>query len=194
MNSLNNEGLIIAHVCAHVFVYICCDPKMSLIRSSLRKYAAAAVNRLRKSMRRNTRRQDTILRYIHFQPFIASMVSLPEGPFELLFGRSGTGHINGQQELFEVNVSILVGIEGSENVIAELLGVSTREKHLVHVDELDGGESAVGTVLFEPLVPLLDGVFVVTRVSLEELQVLLGQTLLGLDTTHAVSLTKALPF
>ena len=115
------------------------------------------------------------------------MVSLPEGPFELLFGRSGTGHINGQQELFEVNVSILVGIEGSENVIAELLCVATREKHLVHVDELDRGESAVGTVLFEPLVPLLDGVFVVTRVSLEELQVLLGQTLLGLDTTHAVS-------
>ena len=71
-----------------------------------------------------------------------------------------------------------------EHVVAELLGVARGEEHLVHVDELDRGESAIRAVLFEPLVPLLDGVFVVTCVSLEELQVLLGQTLLGLDTTH----------
>ena len=120
------------------------------------------------------------------------MNGLPEGPLELLFSRSSTGHINGQQELFEVNVSVLVSVEGSENMIAELLGVATREKHLVHVDELDRGKSAVGAVLFEPLVPLLDGILVVTCVSLEELQVLLGQALLGLDTTHAFNSQKAL--
>ena len=137
-------------------------------------------------MRRNTRRQDTIFRYIHFlaQSFIVSMVSLPEGPFELLFGRSGTGHINGQQELFEVNVSILVGIEGSENVIAELLCVATREKHLVHVDELDRGQSTIGAILLEALVPLLDRVLVIASVGAQKVQVFLGQTLFTLDATH----------
>lgn len=65
-------------------------------------------------------------------------ISLPEGPLELLFGSSRTRDINSQKELFEVDVSVLVGIEGSEYVIAKLLCVSTGEKHLVHVDELDG--------------------------------------------------------
>ena len=114
-----------------------------------------------------------------------ALISLPEGPFELLLSCSSTGHVNGQQELFEVNVTILVSVEGSENMIAELLSIATREKHLVHVDELDRGQSAIGAVLFEPLVPFLDGIFVITRMSLEKLQVLLGQALFGLDTTHA---------
>ena len=112
---------------------------------------------------------------------------LPERPLELLLGGAGGGDVDGEEELLEVDVAVLVRVEGPEDVVAELLGVARGEEHLVHVDELDRGESAIRAVLFEPLVPLLDGVFVVTCVSLEELQVLLGQTLLGLDTTHAVS-------
>merc|ERR1712038_1309432 len=85
----------------------------------------------------------------------------------------------------------LLSVEGAEDVVAELLGVATGEEELVHVDELGRAERAVGTVLAEALVPLLDGGLVVPRVSLEELHVLLAQrVLLACDTTHnALSLT-----
>ena len=49
---------------------------------------------------------------------------LPEGPFELLFCCSCTGHINGKKELFEINVAILVRIKGSEDMIAKLLSIA----------------------------------------------------------------------
>ena len=42
----------------------------------------------------------------------------------------------------------------------------------------------VGAVLLEALVPLLDGVLVVSGVRPEEVKVLLGQALLALDTAH----------
>ena len=69
-------------------------------------------------------------------------------------------------------------------MVAELFGVAGGEEHFVHVHELYRGESAVGTVLLEALVPLLDGVLVVPGVGTKELQVFLRQTLLALDTTH----------
>ena len=77
-----------------------------------------------------------------------------------------------------------------EHVVAELLGVARGEEHLVHVDELDGREAAVGAVLLEPLVPLLYRVLVVARVRLQELQVLLRQALLALDATHLAALEE----
>ena len=45
-------------------------------------------------------------------------------------------------------------------------------------------QPAVGAVLLEALVPLLDGVLVVSGVRPEEVKVLLGQALLALDTAH----------
>jgi len=111
-------------------------------------------------------------------------VFLPESPFELLFGSSGACHIDGQQELLEVDVAVFVGVEGSEHVVAKLLGVTAGEEHLVHVNKLDRGQTTIGTVLLESLVPLLDGVLVVSGVSLQELKIFLGQALLALDTTH----------
>jgi hypothetical protein len=113
---------------------------------------------------------------------------LPESPLELLLGSTGACHIDGQQELLEVDVAVFVRVEGSEHVVAKLLGVSAGEEHLVHVNKLDGGQTTVGTVLLESLVPLLDGVLVVSGVSLQELQIFLGQALLALDTTHGNNL------
>ncbi len=117
---------------------------------------------------------------------------LPECPLELLLRRSCRGDVDGEQELLEVDVPVLVGVEGPEDVVAELLGVAGGEEHLVHVDELDGGEAAVGAVLLEALVPLLDGVLVVTGVGLEELKVLLGKALLALDAAHGECLCVCL--
>ena len=109
---------------------------------------------------------------------------LPESPFELLLGGAGRGHVDGEQELLEVDVSVLVGVERAEHVVAELLRVTAREEQLVHVHELGRGEAAVGAVLLEALVPLLDGVLVVSGVRLEELEVLLAEAGLALDASH----------
>jgi len=118
----------------------------------------------------------------------------PEGPFELLLGRSRAGHVNSQEKLLKVDVPVLVGVEGAEDMIAELLGIARWEEHLVHVHELDWRQPAVGAVLFEALVPFLDGVFVVPCVSFEKLEVLLGQALLRLDAPHfAASLSPTPP-
>ena len=65
-------------------------------------------------------------------------------------------------------------------MVAELLGVARGEEHLVHVDELDGREAAVGAVLLEPLVPLDYGVLGVVGVVGQELYVFLGQAVLRL--------------
>ncbi len=111
----------------------------------------------------------------------------PEGPLELLLRGAGAGDIDGKQKLLEVDVSVLVGVEGAEDVVAELLSVARREKHLVHVDKLDRRQSAVRAVLLEALVPLLDGVLVVASLRLQKLQVLLGQALLALDAAHLES-------
>ena len=109
---------------------------------------------------------------------------LPESPFELLLGGAGRGDVDSQQELLEVDVSVLVGVKRAEHVVAELLRVTAREEQLVHVHELGRGEAAVGAVLLEALVPLLDGVLVVSGVRLEELEVLLAEAGLALDASH----------
>ena len=112
---------------------------------------------------------------------------LPEGPFQFLLGRSRARHVNGEEELLEVNVAVLVGVEGAEHVVAELLGVARWEEHLVHVDKLDGGQSTIGAILLEAFVPFLDGILVVASVSAEELEIFLGKTLLALDASHGWS-------
>ena len=109
---------------------------------------------------------------------------LPESPLELLLGRAGGGDVDGKEELLEVNVAVLVGVERAEHVVAELLGVAAGEEQLVHVDKLGRGQTAVGAVLLEALVPLLDRVLVVARVRLEELEVLLAKARLALYAPH----------
>jgi len=71
-------------------------------------------------------------------------------------------------------------------MVTELFCIPTGEKHLVHVHELGRSESAVGTVLLEPLVPLLDGGLIISGVRLEEVHVLLGQLVLAAETPHVV--------
>ena len=69
-------------------------------------------------------------------------------------------------------------------MVAELLGVPAGEEKLVHVHELGRGETPIGAVLLEALVPLFNCVLVVSGVRLEELQILLAQAWLALDTAH----------
>ncbi len=109
---------------------------------------------------------------------------LPEGPFQLLLRGTGGRHVDGEQELSEVNESVLVGVKGSEHMVAELLGVARGEEQLVHVNKLGRRQTAVWAVLLEPFVPLLYRVLVVACVALEEVEILLRQTLLALDTSH----------
>ena len=119
-------------------------------------------------------------------PSLTLYISLsPESPFELLFWRPRRGHVDGEQELFEIYEPIFVRVKGAEDVVAELLCVAAREEQLVHVNELGRGQPAIGAVLLEALIPLLDCVLVVARVRLQELKVLLAQSLLALNAAHA---------
>jgi len=72
-------------------------------------------------------------------------------------------------------------------MVAELLRVAAGEEEFVHVHKLGGRQSAVGTILLESLVPLLDSVLVIASVTFEKLQVLLAQAWLALDTAHPVA-------
>lgn len=49
----------------------------------------------------------------------------------------------------EINVSVLVHVECTENVIAEFHCVPGWEKHLVHVDKLSGCKPAIGAILLQ---------------------------------------------
>merc|ERR1719402_10121 len=75
---------------------------------------------------------------------IAIHVIHPEGPFEFFLWIPSRRDVDGEKELLEVDGSALVGVEGPEDVVAELLGVAAGEEELVHVDELGGAERAVG--------------------------------------------------
>ena len=116
--------------------------------------------------------------------FSSNLSLLPESPLELLLGGAGGSDVNGQQKLLEVDVAVLVGVERAEHVVAELLRVAAGEEELVHVYKLGRSQAAVGAVLLEALVPLLDRVLVVAGVGLEELQVLLTEARLALDAAH----------
>ena len=108
----------------------------------------------------------------------------PEGPVKLLLRAPGGGDVDGEQELLEVDEAVLVDVERPEDVVAELAGVAGREALAVDLHEGLGVESAVGAVLLEALVPLVDGVLVVVGVGLEEVQVVLVQAVLGVLGPH----------
>ena len=96
---------------------------------------------------------------------------IPECPVELFFWTAAGGDVYGQEELLEVYVAVLVGVERPEDVVAELVGVAGGEALAVDVHEGLGGEAAVRAVAPETPVPLLYRVLVVARRRLQELHV-----------------------
>lgn len=48
---------------------------------------------------------------------------------------------------FEIDESVLVTIERSEDVVAKLFSIAVREKHFIHVDKFSRCQSAAGTIL-----------------------------------------------
>ena len=53
----------------------------------------------------------------------------------------------GRSPYLEVDVTIFVRVECPEHVIAELFGISTREEHFVHVDELGRRQLPIWAIL-----------------------------------------------
>ena len=70
----------------------------------------------------------------------------PEGPVEFLLCGPAGGDVDGQQELTEVDVAVLVRVEGAEDVLTEITGVPLGEESAVDVDEGLSGEFSRGTV------------------------------------------------
>lgn len=48
---------------------------------------------------------------------------------------------------FEIDESVLVTIERSEDVVAKLLSIAIREKHFIHVDKFGRCQPAARTIL-----------------------------------------------
>ena len=76
----------------------------------------------------------------------------PEGPLQLLLGGARAGHVDGQQELLEVDEAGVVGVEGAKHVLAEAFGRARGEEVLVDLDELLLGEVALRAVLLQMVV------------------------------------------
>ena len=63
----------------------------------------------------------------------ASMIFLPESPVEFIFRAATRSHMNCQEEFFEVNVSVIVLVEVSEDVVTKLFCVCRHEAGAVYV-------------------------------------------------------------
>ena len=48
------------------------------------------------------------------------LIVLPERPLELLLCGAGGGDVDGEQELLEVDVAVLVRVEGPENRVTSM--------------------------------------------------------------------------
>ena len=82
----------------------------------------------------------------------------------------------GQQELFKVDIAVVVLVEVPEDIVTELLGVGRHEAGAVHVHEGLGRQPAIGAVLLEAPVPGHDGVYTVVGVLQQVVQVIPGQS------------------
>ena len=76
---------------------------------------------------------------------------LPESPIKFLLRTSAGRDVNGQEELLEVDESVLVGVKGAEDVVTEFIGVARGEALAVDLHEGGRSEPAVGTITFEAL-------------------------------------------
>ena len=79
----------------------------------------------------------------------------PESPVKLLFRTSAWSDIDSQEELLEVDVSVVIRVEGPKHVIAELIGVAGWKAFAVDVHEGFGGEATVRAITHETAVPFL---------------------------------------
>ena len=64
-------------------------------------------------------------------------------------------YMQGQHELLEVNSAGPVGVESSEDILAELVRISAWEHFGVHQNKLIFTELSIGRVLQESFVPFL---------------------------------------
>ena len=94
-----------------------------------------------------------------FSPF-----SSPESPTKFVLGTATRGHVNGEQKLFEVYVTVSIFVKVSKNVITEFFCVRRQEARAVDVHEGLGRQPAVGAILLEAAVPGHDGLNTVVGV------------------------------
>ena len=80
----------------------------------------------------------------------------PERPVKFLLWAPVGGDVDGEQELGEVDVAVLVRVEGAEDVLAELGGVARREELGVDLDERWLAQLSRGAVGYEAVVPFLE--------------------------------------
>ena len=69
-----------------------------------------------------------------------------EGPLELLLRSSGGSDVDGEQELFEVDPTAVVGVERAEDVLAELVGVARWKEAGVDFEKLVARQLTARTV------------------------------------------------
>ena len=87
---------------------------------------------------------------------ICFFLNSPKRPVEFLLWAPVGGDVDGEQELGEVDVAVLVRVEGAEDVLAELGGVARGEELGVDLDERWLARLARGAVGYEAVVPLLE--------------------------------------
>jgi len=106
---------------------------------------------------------------LQIDPTVPIHVVHAKSPIQLLLWASAGGDVDGEEELGEIDGSVFITIEGTEDMITEVVGVPRGEALAVYVHERGGGELAVGAVSLEAPIPLIDGILVIVGVGLEEI-------------------------
>ncbi len=79
-----------------------------------------------------------------------------EGPLELLLELASRCHAQGAQKFPEINAPVAVRVKRPKHVLGKLGGIAIREEIAVDLLELLDRQLAIGTILEEALVPLVD--------------------------------------
>ena len=90
----------------------------------------------------------------------------PESPVEFFLWTATACHINCQEELLEVNDSILIRVKSSKDMTTELLGIPSWETLAVDLTEVVRVQLASWAVRYEALVEVTYGILVIMSVSL----------------------------
>ena len=102
-------------------------------------------------------------------------INRPESPIKFFLRTAIARHIDSQEELLEVNETILITVEGPEDMITELLGIASREALAVHLAKGGRSQLACWAVRYEALVVTCDCGLVIGCLCEEKVQVLPGQ-------------------
>merc|ERR1719204_2211617 len=112
-----------------------------------------------------------ISRLLNQSCFVAVGIIHAESPVQFLFWSSTGGDADSKKKFFEVDEPVPVCVKRPKYVVAKVSGIATWETLAVDLHKGWRTEFSVWAVRYKALVPLLDRVFVIICICLQELHI-----------------------